>query len=103
LHNKKSRTNLAIQLVKQISPHLNQDGFVGLEIFLDGLDAVAGIGDTDGVGLAQLVMHEEFADHSHLKIRLSHSPELAGFQRLLAGTAGWLNFYHGEFCALIFD
>jgi hypothetical protein len=81
----------------------NQDGLVRLEIFLDGLDAVAGIGHADGVGLAEFVMHEEFADHPDLKIGLGHAPELAGFQGLLAGAAGRFNFYHGSSCALPLD
>jgi hypothetical protein len=73
---------------------LNQDGLVRFQIFLDGLYAVARIGDADGVGLAQFVMHQQFADHSHLKISFRHPPELAGFQRLLADATGRLGFCH---------
>jgi hypothetical protein len=87
---------------KQISSRLNQNGLVRFQIFLDGFYAVAGIGDPDGVGLAQFVMHQQFANHSHLKIGFWHPPELTGFQRLLANAVGRLNFYHGSFCALIF-
>jgi len=66
---------------------LNQNSFVRFQIFLDGLDTVAGIGDTDGVGLAEFVMHEEFADHSHLKICFRHAPNLTGFEWFLDNAA----------------
>jgi hypothetical protein len=88
---------------EEIPQRSSQDGFVRLQIFFDGLDRVAGIGDADGVWLAEFVMHEQFADHSHLKIRIGHAPELAVFQWLLANAWSGLNFYHAQCCALTFD
>jgi hypothetical protein len=80
---------------EKISLRLNQNRFIRFQIFLDGFYSVAGIGDADGVGLAKFVMHEQFADHSDLKIRLGHAPDLTGFQRFLGNAAGRFNFYHG--------
>jgi hypothetical protein len=85
-------------LEKRVS---SQDGLLRSEIFLNGFDAIAGIGDADGVGLGQFVMHQQFANHEHLKIRFRHAPELAGGQWLLANAARGLDFFHGQFCAFI--
>jgi hypothetical protein len=87
----------------RLTSRLNQDGLVVLEIFFDGLDAVAGIGYADCVGLAEFVVNEKFADHSHLKVRLGHAPQLAGFQRFLVDAAGWFYIPHARACALMFN
>jgi hypothetical protein len=57
--------------------------------------------DADGVGFAQFVMHQQFANHDHLKIRLRHAPELTGFQGLLGDAVRRPAFIHGPFCALL--
>jgi hypothetical protein len=81
----------------------SQDGLPGFQIFLNGFYAIAGIGDADGVGLAQFVMHQQFANHSHFKFCFRHAPELAGFQGLLVNAAGRFDIFHGQYCPLIFD
>ena len=73
---------------------LSQHSLLRFQIFLDGFDAIAGMGDADGVGLAQFVMHEQFPNHDHQKIRFRHAPELTGFQELLADGARGLIFFH---------
>ena len=83
---------------------LSQDGLLCFQIFLNGFYEIAGIGDADGVGLAQFVMHQQFANHSHLKIRFRHAPELTGCQGLLAvNAARSFGFFHGQSCDLTFD
>jgi hypothetical protein len=82
---------------------LRQDGLLGFQIFFNGFYAIAGIGDADGVGPAQFVMHQQLANHDHLKIRFRHAPELSGFQGLLANAGRRLDFLHGQSCALTFD
>ncbi|MGH7979735.1 MAG: hypothetical protein ACREE6_10200, partial [Limisphaerales bacterium] len=85
-----------------ISTDLNEDGFVRFQKFLDGFYSIAGIGDAKGVWFTQFVMHQQFANHSHLKICFRHPPDLTGFQRLLAGAASRLDFCHNEHhCASI--
>jgi hypothetical protein len=80
--NFKFPANFLAPLIKQIPPDLNQYGFVRFQIFFDGFYAIARISHTDGIGLAQFVMHQQLANHSHLKIRLGHTPDLTGFQGL---------------------
>jgi len=66
---------------------LNQDGLVRFQIFLNGFYAIARIGDPDGVRLAQFVMHQQFADHSHLEVCMRHAPKLTRFQNWSANAA----------------
>ena len=62
----------------------SQDGLVRFQIFLNGLDAIAGIGDADGVGPAEFVMHQQFADLPARRdahppcARAGRPPEVAG-------------------------
>jgi len=81
---------------------LSQDGLVCFQIFLNGLDAVARMGDAHGVVPTQFVMHQQFAHHDYLKFRLRHVPMLAGDEDLLANRAGVLDFFHGPCCAFAF-
>jgi hypothetical protein len=60
----------------------NQDRLVLFQIFLHGRFATDGVGNSDGGGLGQLVMHQRFANESHPKIHFRHPPELTGFQWL---------------------
>jgi hypothetical protein len=80
---------------------LSQHSLLRFQILLDGFDAIAGMGDADGVGLAQFVMHEQFPNHDHQKIRFRHAPELTGFQGWLANAPGRLYFFHVPSCAMI--
>jgi len=82
---------------------LREDGLLRFQIFLNGFYASDGIGAADGVRLDQFVMHQQFANHSHSKIRSRHAPELTGCQRLLNNAARSLDFLHGRCCALTFD
>ena len=83
---------------------LGQDGLLGFQKFLNGFYVVAGIGNADGVGLAQFVMHQQFADHAHLQMSFRHAPDLTGGQGWLAASeAGRLSLFHGSFCALTFN
>jgi hypothetical protein len=79
----------------------SQDGLVLFQVFLNGFDAIAGIGHADGIGLAELVMDEQLADRLHTEMSIRHAPELAGFQWLI-NVANRLGFYHGSSCALTF-
>lgn len=47
------------------------------QIFFDVGNAVDGIGDADGVRLAQFVMHQQFAHQGHSENPLSHAPDLS--------------------------
>jgi hypothetical protein len=44
-------------------------------------------------------MHQQFANHSHSKIRIGHVPELTGCQKGLNNAARSLDFLHGRSCA----
>jgi hypothetical protein len=85
------------------SIELNEDGLLRFQISLNGSYAIAGIGDAAGVGLAQFVMDQQFANHSDLKIAFRHAPELTGCQRGLNNAARSLDFLHGQSCAYAFD
>jgi hypothetical protein len=80
-----------------------QNGLVLLEIFFHGRLGTDGIGRSDGVGLGQFVMHQQFADESNLQVQLRHAPDLAGFQRLQTGTASQLDVPHARVCAETMD
>jgi hypothetical protein len=58
----------------------NQDRLVLFQIFLHGRFATDGVGNSDGIGLGQFVMHQPFANESHPEIHFRHPPELTGFQ-----------------------
>jgi hypothetical protein len=81
----------------------SQDGFIGFKIFLDGVDGAAGIGDADSIGLAEFVMHEEFADHADMEIGTGHMPNLTGDKSVRTNARGARNFYHAVSCALTGD
>ena len=52
----------AFGLAKYGNGGLNQDGLLRFQIFLNGFYAIAGIGDADGVGLAQFaIIHWDIA------------------------------------------
>jgi len=72
----------------------HQDGPVLFQIFLHGRYTTAMIGDSDGVGLGQFVMYQQFTHHSYLKIHFWHAPYLAGYQWLRAKAARRLDFSH---------
>jgi hypothetical protein len=82
---------------------LNQDGLLCFQIFLNGFYGTAGIGAADGVRLNQFIMHQQFANYSHPKIRFGHAPELTGCQGWLNNAVRSLDFLHGQSCALTFD
>jgi hypothetical protein len=85
--------------IEENHPSLSQNSLLRFQILLNGFYAVAGVGDADGVGLAQFVMHQQFANHSHSKIRIGHVPELTGCQKGLNNAARSLDFLHGRSCA----
>jgi hypothetical protein len=92
--------SIALAQLKKSSA-LSQDGLLRLQIFLNDFYTIAGMGDADGVRLAQFVMHQQFANHHHLQIRFHHAPELTGFQEWWANAVRSYAFIHGPFCALI--
>jgi hypothetical protein len=80
-----------------------QDGFVFFQKRLNGFDAAAGIGDPDGVGLPQFVIHEQLAHPAYEQIRVRHAPKLTRFQRWLDNAISRLDFDHVLSCAYISD
>jgi hypothetical protein len=72
---------------------------VVLQIFLNGFDATAGIGDPEGVRFAQFVMDQQFANHSNLEMGFRHVPDLTSFQGSRAKAAARLAFFHDLSCA----
>ncbi|HXR03620.1 MAG TPA: hypothetical protein VN836_02810 [Verrucomicrobiae bacterium] len=82
---------------------LHQNRVVHLQIFLDGFYAIAGIGNPNGVWLAQVVMHQQFADHSHAETGFWHAPHLTGFQRLQTNATNRPDLPHVLACAGIFN
>jgi hypothetical protein len=82
---------------------LCQDGPLRFQKFLNVFYGITGIGDADGVGLAEFVMDQQFANHSHLQIPFRHAPELTSSQRGLNNAERSFVFLHGRSCALTFD
>ncbi|HLZ53157.1 MAG TPA: hypothetical protein VKS19_01645 [Verrucomicrobiae bacterium] len=72
----------------------NQNGLVPFQKFLNGASAANGVGNSDGVGLGQFVMHQPFADEAHLEIQSRHPPDLTGFQWLRPNPTCGLGFAH---------
>jgi hypothetical protein len=82
---------------------LSQDGLLRFQMYLNGFYGIDGIEAADGVGLDQFVMHKQFANHGHSKIRSRHAPKLTGGQRLLDNVARGRDFLHGQSCAFALD
>jgi hypothetical protein len=101
--NKNDRSGQKGRSDKSSLKQLSQNGLLAFQIFLNGFDAIAGIGNADGVVPAQFVVNQQFANHNHLKIRLLHAPELPCCQGLLGDAGRGLRFLHGSSCALTFD
>ena len=73
---------------------LNQDRPVLFQIFFHGRPAGDGIGNSNGVGLGQFIMHQPLAHESNPEIQFGHAPELTGFQWFQTKAGRKLGFSH---------
>ena len=76
----------------------HEDSLVLFEKFFDVRFAANGVGNADGIVLAELVMNEELTNHVHLKIRLRHAPNLAVSQWFHARARSGFGLNHNTFC-----
>jgi hypothetical protein len=97
----KSRLGMAQNCAAEL--FFNQDRLVLFEIFLHGGFTTDGVGNSDGVGLGQLVMHQCFANESHPEIHFRHPPELTGFQWLQTNSGWWFGLSHTRVYDVILD